>query len=243
MILLCSEDDRNKKLIGNTSTILTKRLSEVWIIPFLLVLMVYKRLSSSLAEDPVLPGLSHFSLLFEKVLSLAVALAVLLFYILNKLIPQITFFCLLLTDLPEILLACSFCFCASFSAVPSASGDFLSPASWTSPCLLCCCFCSRRSRFSASWASFSFCFNSATSLPIFYTAFLLPFLLFLSCFCCFFCCLLIRRFLFNLYCPSGTVTTRLLVTKRINWIMKSKLSPLTPTTASIVKGRITIIPI
>ena len=41
--------------------------------------MVYKRLSSSLAEDPVLPGLSHFSLLFEKVLSLAVALAVLLF--------------------------------------------------------------------------------------------------------------------------------------------------------------------
>ncbi|WP_417183467.1 hypothetical protein [Blautia sp.] len=34
MILLCSEDDRNKKLIGNTSTILTKRLSEVWIIPF-----------------------------------------------------------------------------------------------------------------------------------------------------------------------------------------------------------------
>ena len=34
MILLCSEDDLNKKLIGNTSTILTKRLSEVWIIPF-----------------------------------------------------------------------------------------------------------------------------------------------------------------------------------------------------------------
>ena len=32
-----------------------------------------------MAEDPVLPGLSHFSLLFEKVLSLAVALAVLLF--------------------------------------------------------------------------------------------------------------------------------------------------------------------
>ena len=76
--------------------------------------MVYKRLVQLIGRRS---GTSWtFSLFssFRESSSLAVALAVLFFYILNKLIPQITFFCLLLTDLPEILPGLLFLFLCVF---------------------------------------------------------------------------------------------------------------------------------